>query len=123
MNKQFDEKFIKEQKEKLLKEKKELEKELSHLSERGIKSKDEWIVRYPKFNGGDIEEEADEVEEYGNLLSINYVLEKELKRINESLEKIKKGNYGICEKCKKKIDKQRLKVCPQAKYCLKCHKN
>ena len=28
----------------------------------------------------------------------------------------------ICEKCKKEISEERLKVCPEAKFCLKCNK-
>jgi len=34
---------------------------------------------------------------------------------------IEKGEYGICEKCGKKIDEERLLACPEAKTCLKCN--
>jgi len=49
-------------------------------------------------------------------------LKRDLKEIEKAIEKIKKGTYGICEKCKKKIDLARLKVKPRAIYCLKCEK-
>jgi RNA polymerase-binding transcription factor DksA len=52
------------------------------------------------------------------------VLENQLRRdlteIESALKKMKKGTYGICERCKKPIDPARLEVKPQAVYCLKC---
>ena len=49
-------------------------------------------------------------------------LKKDLKEIEAALSKIKKGSYGICERCKKPIEPKRLEVKPQAIYCLKCEK-
>ncbi|MCS7151098.1 MAG: TraR/DksA family transcriptional regulator [Endomicrobia bacterium] len=43
--------------------------------------------------------------------------------ISIALEKIDKGEYGICEGCKKTITKERLKVLPWARYCIKCQNN
>jgi len=39
-----------------------------------------------------------------------------------ALEKIKKGKYGVCESCGKKISQKRLKISPEARLCLKCRK-
>lgn len=47
-------------------------------------------------------------------------LKGDLAEIEAALKKIKKGTYGICERCGKKIDEARLAVKPQAVYCLKC---
>ena len=95
-----------------------------------------------------LEKAADEVEEYSTLLPIEHTLELRLKNINLALEKIrtslsartlkirtslsartldashgpKKGEYGICEKCGKKIPAERLKASPEARFCLKCEK-
>ena len=114
--------FLKKQEEKLKKEKEKIEKQLSSFAQKSKSVKGDWVTKYPKFNGGRMEEEADEVEEYGNLLSISYSLEKELKKITTALEKIKKKTYGMCEKCKKPIAMGRLKVYPQADICSKCQK-
>lgn len=116
----MDKQFLKKQKEKLQEEKKKLEKRLSSLARKNKNIKDDWITKYPKLKSGGLEEGADEVEEYGNLLSVAYSLEVELKKVNEALKKTKGKNYGICEKCKKTISKRRLEVYPQAKYCIKC---
>ena len=40
--------------------------------------------------------------------------------IDEALEKLKEGSYGICEECGEKIGQGRLKVMPLAKYCVNC---
>lgn len=111
---------FKKQKEKLQEEKKKLEKQLSSLARKNKNIKDDWITKYPKLKSGSLEERADEVEEYGNLLSVAYSLEIELKKVNEALKKTKGKNYGICKKCKKAISKGRLEAYPQAKYCIKC---
>lgn len=111
--------------EKKLKEKKAmLEKELSRFAIKDEKIKGNWKTKFPYFDGetggAALEKAADQVEEYNNLLSIEHSLEEKLKDINLALEKIRKGNYGICEKCKKPIPLERLKAFPEARYCKKC---
>ena len=115
-------KLLQELKEKLEKNKESLEKELKNFAKEDVKPKGDWDTRYPKFNGGklDLDEEADEVQEYEKLLSVEYSLELRLKNVNLALEKIKKGKYGKCEKCSKKISIERIKVCPEARLCIKC---
>lgn len=121
----MDKKLIEESKEKLEKTKKIIEKQLAGFAEKDDKLKGDWDSRFPLFNSqgassGALEEAADEVEEYGNLLPVEHNLELRLKNINSALEKIKKGQYGICEKCGKKIPEERLKAFPEAKTCLNC---
>lgn len=40
--------------------------------------------------------------------------------IEAALRKIEKGTYGVCEHCKKPIEKKRLKFIPAARYCMAC---
>lgn len=49
-------------------------------------------------------------------------LKNDLKEIETALKKIKKGTYGICEKCKKPIELARLEVKPSAIYCIRDEK-
>lgn len=49
-------------------------------------------------------------------------LKNDLKEIEAALTKIKKGTYGVCERCHKQIDVARLEVKPAAIYCMKCEK-
>jgi len=119
-----DEKFLKTTKRRLEKEKKDLERELKNFADQSLKPKGNWSTKFPHFDGGvgsqRLEEAADEVEEYLNLLPIEARLELKLQAVNSALEKIKKGKYGKCEKCKKEISIERLKISPEAKTCLKC---
>jgi len=45
---------------------------------------------------------------------------KELKEIEVALDKMSKGNYGICEMCEEEIGIERLRVKPYAKFCITC---
>jgi hypothetical protein len=51
----MDKDFLKNQKLILEKEKGRLEKELSSFAVRNKQLKDDWITKYPKFNGGNLE--------------------------------------------------------------------
>ncbi|MBI2601113.1 TraR/DksA C4-type zinc finger protein [Candidatus Daviesbacteria bacterium] len=48
-------------------------------------------------------------------------LKKIRENIKKSLEKIKSGIYGKCEKCGKQIETARLIVMPTADYCVSCN--
>ncbi len=43
-----------------------------------------------------------------------------IREIDDALEKVKKGTYGVCELCGKGIDPQRLEVIPDARNCIQC---
>lgn len=45
---------------------------------------------------------------------------KKLLQIDDALDRIEDGSYGLCEECGVKIPKGRLKVMPFAKYCVEC---
>lgn len=115
-------KQIQKLKEKLQKEKETIEKELKPFAKQDPKLTGDWDTRYPKFDGGNLEEEADEIQEYEKLLSVEYSLELKLKDVNLALEKIKKNKYGKCEKCGGLIAIKRLEACPEARLCAKCKK-
>jgi DnaK suppressor protein len=43
-----------------------------------------------------------------------------LREIDNALEKLSEGTYGICELCGKPIGLRRLKVMPSARLCIEC---
>jgi len=107
---------------KLEAEKNKLTKELGFFAKRDPQLKGNWLTRFPFFglNRSHKDEGAEEIEEYENLLPVEHALELRLKDIEDALVKVKKGAYGQCENCKKKIEIKRLEVVPEAKLCLKC---
>lgn len=106
----MEKKLIEELRGKLEAEKKNVQKELESFAEEDPNLKHNWDTIYPNREDGDKDEEADEVQEYDNKLSLEYSLELKLKDVNEALEKMENGTYGKCEKCGKEIEKERLRV-------------
>ncbi len=47
-------------------------------------------------------------------------LEKKLEGVRAALRSIEKGKYGICERCGKEIDPERLEIRPDATLCVSC---
>ena len=122
----MDKKLLKEFKEKLEKQKEILEKELSRFAKKDKKLEGDWDTIYPKADGATgssaLEDAADQVEAYANLLPIEYSMELRLQDVGLALKRIEKAEYGFCEKCKKSINIKRLKVFPEARFCIKCEK-
>jgi len=102
-------------------QKKSVQKELESFASEDPNLKHNWDTRYPNREDGDKDDEADEVQEYDNMLSLEHSLEFKLKNVNIALEKMAEGKYGICEKCGKEIEKERLKVAPEARLCITCN--
>lgn len=118
----MDKKTQKQLKKNLEKEKIKLIKDLKSFAMKDTKIKGNWLTRFPFFGASRShnDENAEKIEEYENILSVEHALELRLKDINSALDKIKANTYSICEKCKKEIELKRLKIVPEAKLCLKC---
>lgn len=114
----MDKAILNQLKEQLEKEKIELEKMLEEFTEKKDSSHE---TTYPDISPGEgLEEQADEVEEYENLLPVERALESKLKSVILALEKIDIGTYGKCENCDKDIQIERLKAFPEARTCNEC---
>lgn len=61
----------------------------------------------------------DERERQFSILLCNRDREK-LELIDEALERLEEGTYGVCENCGTKIAESRLKVMPFARHCVPC---
>ena len=46
----------------------------------------------------------------------------EIHEIQEAFERIKDGSFGLCETCRKKIPKERLRAIPYTRLCVSCKK-
>ena len=68
----------------------------------------------------DIGDEAANIYNKQVLLSLNENERMRLKEVDESLDRIENGSYGICEECGGPISIKRLEVRPVAKYCVPC---
>ncbi len=71
----------------------------------------------------DIRDQGDTaIAELQESINYRYVQQKadEIEQINASLEKLKNGEYGICEDCGEPIAPARLRVLPYATRCREC---
>jgi len=103
-------KFFSDQKKILLAEKEKIEQKIAKLK------------KFPKY-GTDEEDNLQEMEDYGNNLSIEGQLEFLSKKITKALKAIEKGTYGKCNVCRENIERGRLKIMPYAEVCVTCKKN
>lgn len=83
--------------------------------------------RQSHFHGADTSDTSDEkahsVTDLEQERAVEQNFELRIREINETLEKMQAGTYGVCDKCSSKIDVRRLKVMPVARFCLDCAKN
>jgi DnaK suppressor protein len=68
----------------------------------------------------DIGDEAANMYNKQVLLSLNENERMRLMEVDEALDRIANGAYGICEECGGPISLKRLQVRPVAKYCVPC---
>ncbi len=117
----MDKKILSEIKNNLAAERKRLESELAGFAKKDLTIKDNYRSEFPEF-GNDDDENANEVAEYSDRLSLEHALEKQLQDVNKALENIQNGKYGICNHCGEPIDGQRLKIRPTSSSCVECKK-
>ncbi len=117
----MDKKLLEQIKKNLKERQKKIEKELASFASKDKKVPGDYDSKFPDLGTlQSPDEDAQRVAAYENRLSLEYALELQLADINRTLEKIEKGEYGLCEKCGLPIDEKRLIAIPEAKTCLKC---
>ena len=103
-----DEQVVQER-DRLLQEKEQISAELIHLRE---------------FLQAEVDVEPDEgdseVFEREKNAALIAVLERRLVDIDAALKSMEKGDYGVCQRCGKPIEPERLEVKPDATMCVTC---
>jgi len=117
----MDEKILDAIKKNLAEEKARLEKELGGFSEKDAGISDNYKSEFPSFGESD-EENAAEVAEYSDRLSIEHALENQLRDVNKALASIAAGKYGLCKYCGQPIEEKRLLARPTSGSCVACKK-
>ena len=101
--------FVAKEQRKLLEERVQVSAELEHLRE----------LMQAEVDVEPDEGDAEIFEREKNAALIA-VLERKLQDIDSALRSIEKGQYGICERCGRAIEIERLEVKPDATLCLNC---
>ncbi len=117
----FGQDFLEKINKILLEEKNRLENELKKFTKKNPHDSDDYDATFPEY--GDKEDEnAMEVAAYTTNKPLELALEKELRDVNQSIDRMKKGNYGICKYCGHSIDEKRLLARPTSSACVECKK-
>jgi len=109
-------------KKRLLEDKDRLNLQMESLGKRDPNRPGHVEVTYPESGSNSEDDNAGEVTEYANELSIEARIVSELRDIDDALKAIENGNYGICKYCKKEIEEKRLEARPASSSCIACKK-
>lgn len=66
------------------------------------------------------QERAFEIENLDVLFAIDSATRLEFRQINDAIERIEIGHYGLCSKCGAAISPERLAVLPYVDTCISC---
>ena len=106
-------------KQKLQNEKKKISDLLEKMTNQKEFNKDK--VQVKMDNMGDKEEDnAVEVANFQDNMSLERKLEENLEKIEKALERIDKEDFGQCIKCGNDIKTERLVAYPEADACMSC---
>jgi DnaK suppressor protein len=68
----------------------------------------------------DVDEVASELIERDKMYSLILSLERKLEDIDHAIKQAQERGYGICERCGKPIDPERLEIFPETTLCIDC---
>lgn len=117
----FTQELLEQIKQILLQEKIRLETELSKFAKKNPHVKDDYDASFHEYGNKD-DENALEVAQYITDKPLEETLEKELRDVKKSMERLDNGSYGICKYCEKPIDEKRLLARPTSSACVECKK-
>jgi len=101
--------------------KRQLEGEMQVLIQRGSEPLKESVGELSAYDNhtSDLGAETFEREKDLGLKDNTKIL---LMKVNHALDQIRNGSYGVCERCGKPIDEERLEAVPYTTLCVECKK-
>jgi DnaK suppressor protein len=67
-----------------------------------------------------MEDQAPVLHEQFVSIRFNNFAHEKIRSIDAALERLRRGDYGICEECDQPISPKRLNAVPWTRYCLEC---
>ncbi|MEA2065248.1 MAG: TraR/DksA C4-type zinc finger protein [Patescibacteria group bacterium] len=117
----IDKKILEEIKKSLEERRDKIKTELDKFTKEDKYEHEKHKAIFPEF-GDKNDENAIEIAAFTDNLSIGKSLEYILRDIEDALQRIEKGVYGICKYCHEPISQERLKIRPVSSACVKCKK-
>lgn len=109
-------------KQRLVEDHSRLLQELEDLGKRDPNRPGRFEVSYPESGSNSEDDNAAEIAEYADSLSMEARIASELRDTEEALKAIENGKYGVCKYCGKEIEEKRLEARPASSSCISCKK-
>lgn len=109
--------FLEKTKKRLVAEEKRLVED-----EKRLREEDPFLVPGRDVGNPEFMGEAGEEIGHTRVEAESEMVKRRLADTRLALTKLETGKYGICERCGEHIDRARLEVFPQARYCVDCEK-
>lgn len=117
MDKKFSKQFVQEQKKRLEEERR---KSLNQIEE--LKKDDPFADPDHTSDNAAVDTDVREQVEHATIEAQVNDMQKRVGEIDNALKKINKNQYSYCERCKEPILQARLKLIPEASFCIDCEK-
>jgi DnaK suppressor protein len=78
------------------------------------------LRQQPDLSNEDYGDASTQSERNGLLSALSRTADAELKRIDEALQRLREGRYGVCVTCGEPIEGQRLEAVPYTDRCISC---
>ena len=89
------------------------------LRSREVRAND-GLRQQPDLSSADYGDVSNQSEQNGLLSALSRTADAELKRIDDALQRLREGRYGICIECGEPIEPQRLRAVPYTDRCITC---
>jgi RNA polymerase-binding transcription factor DksA len=109
------ERWLEEQRQHLEELRSSLDKEVFGDSQEGLTGELTTVDQHPA-------DTADFLEMRERTVAVETMLTQRRRQIELALEKLHRGEYGICERCHQQINPERLQARPDAIYCIDCQR-
>lgn len=102
--------------------KKHLADKLTDLEKRKrrVSSEDPFSDTTRTVDNAAIDTDAAEQEGHMRISALKQTYDRSIIQVRKALSRIKIGKYGICERCGKLIDTDRLMIMPETTLCVEC---
>lgn len=108
--------------QRLLQERQLLEEQIKRIEDWGLGEKESWLVGELSSYDQHPADQGSETFEREKDIALRDHARIRLQRVNEALESLDAGEYGICSRCGRKIDEERLEAIPFTNLCFECKK-
>jgi len=68
----------------------------------------------------DIDDAAPDLVERDKMQALIFTLERKIENIDHAIQQAQEIGYGVCERCGKEIEPERLEIFPETTLCINC---